>query len=194
MKSFDVQKPSFVRRAYCEKCNSRWMQEMDKAVAPLVCPMIRGAHVTLSKAEQQQVAAWAAKLALVGQSLAGERRAVPDTEYFRFYAERRPLAGYPIVLAHYTDRSVRHSVAMRTILVKDENHEITGSQAVMVTIVIGELIVQSLLVGHKPVLDPVIPRFDYLSTIWPVLGPVSWPPSIGIDDASLRVLSGEDME
>lgn len=52
----------------CDRCNSGWMNDVDTAVYPSVAQMIRGNTVTLDRAGQANIAAWAAKVAVTARS------------------------------------------------------------------------------------------------------------------------------
>jgi hypothetical protein len=162
-----------------------------RAIEPILAPLIHGHDSVLSHDDQLQLAAWSWKVALVGESLRGASKQVPDDEYHRFFLERRPPPGERIDLLHYIGGSFRHGFNWSDLT---ETHAEKGpvTHAVLVTVIIEQLILQT----HVPVtgLVQVLRTIgDDRVSIWPaMLQSVTWPPDLGIDDDALRVVTAEE--
>lgn len=171
------------RRAFCTTCNGGWMQQMDNEIAPVIAPLIKGEPTSLATKDQQAIAAWVTKIALVYEAATGEKRSVPDSEYRRFHLERRPIPMQPIDLSHYVGRGTPHAFGLRTIDLLNERNEFAGVHGRLCTLTIGQLVVQSLLPG---------PDFDHRDVglrpagrvrIWPAdVRNVQWPPTPPLTD------------
>jgi hypothetical protein len=55
-------------RKVCRTCNSGWISRLDDAAKRIATPLIRGAQVDLSTQDQQWLAAWLSKIAMVADS------------------------------------------------------------------------------------------------------------------------------
>ncbi|MFZ0060132.1 MAG: hypothetical protein WAL35_08845, partial [Acidimicrobiales bacterium] len=142
---FETDTASFLRRAYCEKCNGGWMQQLDQDTAPLIQEMVEDHSVTLSPTEQTAIATWATKMALVYESLSGRDKAIPDAKYKWFYENRRPFPSEPVQLAHYMDPE-RHQYVRRPITRRDYvTGDVLGVENVLVTLTIGAYIAFTVL-------------------------------------------------
>jgi len=165
------------RRIYCKPCNEGWMQEMDHAVSRLVGPMIAGHQTSLSEQEQADVAVWVTKTSLVFESLSGRHKVVPDGTYHAFYQYREPIGGEPIHLARYDGPEA--SLYVRRVL---QIHDVVtgrfvGTEGVLVTIIVGQFIMQTTLPAEGRRLRTVAYLGDDRIGIWPPTGMiVQWPP------------------
>lgn len=46
-------------RRVCERCNNRWMSDIEKAAAPILSPLVQGQAVVLSPEDQEVATLWA---------------------------------------------------------------------------------------------------------------------------------------
>jgi hypothetical protein len=76
-------------RQVCGTCNSGWMNDLEKAVRPLLVMLKRWETVLLDATRQGVLSAWAWKTILMLE-LAGGQRLIPADEYERFYQDRSP--------------------------------------------------------------------------------------------------------
>jgi hypothetical protein len=53
----------------CQRCNHGWMAQLEEAAGALLHPLIVGQETTLDQAEQLLAAQWAAKTAMVGETV-----------------------------------------------------------------------------------------------------------------------------
>jgi hypothetical protein len=188
---FETTVPSFARRTYCEICNTGWMIDMDYATEPIIAPMVRGEHGSLSFEDQKQLAAWVTKVALVCESLQGASKRVPDDAYLRFFFERRPRATEPIHLLHYIGGTIHHEFARRELVERD-TQEVPIVHAVLMTLIVGEFVAQMPLSVSGRLAFTSHEGTDRIA-IWPArLQAINWPPSLALNDRDLRVVTTED--
>jgi hypothetical protein len=86
-----------VLRGICEPCNSGWMSRIEETTRPILEPMIKGVGCTLHRTDQETLAVWLTKTALVSAPLftwdypprfkeayrAFYQTRVPNPEYYR---------------------------------------------------------------------------------------------------------------
>jgi hypothetical protein len=79
-------------KAPCADCNDTWMNDMDNALSVLGLQLVKGKPVKLTKAKKTALAAWSVKFALILQLVypRDSRFVIPDADYPRFHADRRP--------------------------------------------------------------------------------------------------------
>lgn len=164
------------RKAYCARCNNGWMQAMDEGVSPLIGPMINGHPTILSVEDKHALATWVTKMSLVFESLYGDR-VVPDSVYRAFHASREPIGAESIHLARYEGpEHIFH--ARRVIRVPDATTgDVVRVEAVLMTIIIGQLITQTTLPAEHRELITVSHAGSDRVAIWPPSADnVTWPP------------------
>ena len=189
--TFGVPRPTLTRKIYCEPCNNNWMQEMDVAITPIVCPLIRGEQHVLSHEDRVSLAAWIAKVALVNESLSGAAKVVPDSEYHRFFHERRPMEAQPIHLANYTGNTFVQTSSSRGLAIVN-GQDGSKAQATLITFVIGSLVARTCIPPIAFGFDRIYTPTDACISIWPVLGAyATWPPPMDLGDAELREFTTE---
>lgn len=162
------------RRAYCQKCNGGWMQQMDFDIVPLIAPMIAGSQTTLSPEDQFKVATWATKLGLVYESLEGP--IVPADVYQWFYDNRSPLPDRPVQLSRYVD--AQPHLHMRKVFAWREGPtlQVVDYEAVVMAVVIGQYVAITVMPVHAR-LQSKLPIGPSRITIWPAsMTDVVWPP------------------
>lgn len=98
-------------RVVCGPCNTGWMSGMEGAIRPLLSPMIRGYETytppktpihtaRLTTAEQEMIAAWAFKTALIIDRVRPSRH-LTDAIASAFHAERKPPTNCMMWLGSY---------------------------------------------------------------------------------------------
>jgi hypothetical protein len=85
---------AYTTRRFCETCNNRWMNELDKAVRPLLAAFAEDEPMALDPASQQLLAFWTTKtlFAFLSRARQGYQFA-PRQLYHELYEQRRPLSG-----------------------------------------------------------------------------------------------------
>lgn len=78
--------------ALCEVCNNRWLSRVENRVKPKLLAWMSGLHGPMAVPDQQLVAFWATKTALMAQlAYAPSRRVIPQ----RFYRELHAARDHP---------------------------------------------------------------------------------------------------
>jgi hypothetical protein len=80
-------------RAFCARCNNGWMSELEVRTARIVRPMLRGkidGPISMRFVDQQTVASWALKTALVLQQLHTNESYIPESFYREFHRIQQP--------------------------------------------------------------------------------------------------------
>jgi hypothetical protein len=152
---------------------------MDKAISPVVEPMIKGLTQVLNPSQTYRLATWLTKLVLVYESLGGDDRIVEQPLYETFWRKQRPFPEDPIQLARFTGTEFRHAYVRCPLTVKNGG-DVAGTEGVLITFAIGQLIAQaSLPVLGRRGLVMASERAERV-TIWPgiPLGTVTWPPLV----------------
>lgn len=187
-------------RAVCKECNETWMSDLEATVKRPLGPMIaHGQAARLAPQAQHDIATWAAKTALMLEYLHPSDRTIPESECHRFYAAKKPPAGYLVWLAHRTvypqdgkgrkmllnsmGQTVPHIHVSPSLADELKAMWYTPGRAVFrVTYAIGRVVFQIL--GHNL---PGHLRADYgpievSHCIWPVQDDVTWPPPVAVEE------------
>ncbi len=200
-----VGKPSNVlhvvlKNAVCTRCNNRWMSGLENAfVRTLGTQLSSPAKKTLDPSQQERVARWAAKTALLMTLWTGEQRPkgaadhyVPDAHLRWLPTHATPPPGTRVwmgILNDPNERIVHHQSAWLAV-------EPTKPVAYLVTFSLGYLLFQvfgTLPVDDRgggttlPILDPPAPFDRALTNIWPGNGQDAvWPTAMAIPAATLN--------
>jgi hypothetical protein len=161
----------------CEDCNNHWMSDMESQTRDIALPLIRGERTTLDLRQQTKLATWCF-LKVITLELGrpeDEQRSYPPFVYEGFHEHMRPPAGCVIAigLRERSDdglfvwwRSGAGEVAVPGL----------GKRASYRTaLTIGHLVIETLGVLSGRV-NPILEDDDRLVRIFPVTGPVAWPP------------------
>lgn len=177
----------------CKACNQGWMSSIEGNAKPLLLAMMKGTRTRLDVAQQETVATWAAKTALVFLYAWNTPRPAPIDERRWLYRQKAPPPNVHVWLAAH-DREVL-AVWSENIRLVDRTPPPREGNAELTTIAINKLVVQILIsrfpVPKGMVSASVVPRTDprnrdFLIELWPSHGvPVSWPPSKAMNFASL---------
>jgi hypothetical protein len=75
----------------CERCNTGWMHALEDHVIPFLRPWMRGERQRLVRSDQEVIAAWALKTAMMLQFTPMYRggQVIPAHQYAELYARRR---------------------------------------------------------------------------------------------------------
>jgi hypothetical protein len=168
--------------AVCTDCNTGWLSRLETAAKPLLTPLITGHKQRLNAEAELIIAAWAFKIAILGEYL-DPSSAVIDREARRWLFDHgEPAAETYVYLGatdarwpgdtHYSDKKMAlHPIAGAV------SEGLVGNVS---TILIKHLALQ---VGWSPLNGA---KFMYqapfdgsLAQIWPILaGSVQWPPGL----------------
>jgi hypothetical protein len=86
----------------CVTCNNRWLGVLENDVRPVLAPLIRGEERALAPGEQQLLATWVVKTALMLDLLSG-KPLIPTGFYHDFRLRRSPHEGQLVWLGAYRD-------------------------------------------------------------------------------------------
>jgi hypothetical protein len=64
-------RPEVTVKTVCQACNSGWMSALESECIPVIGSMLQGLTVPLSQEQQETVADWAVKTAMIMDSLKG---------------------------------------------------------------------------------------------------------------------------
>jgi hypothetical protein len=85
----------------CEDCNTGWMHELEDAARPILLPLMAGRTRGLASSEQEVIAVWAIKTALMCEFTHPRSRGASE-EHFRFiYESLKPTPSSQVWLSHY---------------------------------------------------------------------------------------------
>lgn len=170
-----------VARCVCEDCNSGWMSALENLAAPVLTPLIEGDVVTLGALDQELIALWAMKTAMVLE----EASDASVKRYFTFQ-ERRLFADQgviPDVTQTWIGRKEatnRLTTALgKYMRLPDESPE--SSPGFAPSIFIGQLCIQSISAA-VPIVDSDV-EIEFVATdgwqehtvrIWPVGEDIDW--------------------
>ena len=179
-------------RIACKSCNEGWMNDCALGVQQLLTPMMTGGFPRLLTAgDQEALASWAVKTALVLDHQTPENPIVPVAEYPELFATKRPLSSHIVWIGHTDPRSshlVINSTKGRFPRINAENDPALrerlqasiddGRWLYLFTFSIGFVVLQILGHNmHNPLTistGEIHPRL--MTPFWPVRGDVSWPP------------------
>jgi hypothetical protein len=170
-------------RAFCAGCNNGWMSQLESAAKPRLTAMIEGRTQTLTRADQEVIAAWWVKTALVAGSKFNP--GLTPEFYEQFHRDRAPSATTHVRLAEVAYRE-QHYVDFRPLRVVQEAEQAPLiPNAYSAVLAVGE--VAAFVVGwldRKPSLREALRQFGRgLVLIWPPREhDVVWPPLGGAFD------------
>lgn len=90
-----------VRRT-CEQCNTGWMSDLEHAAKPIIEPMIRAEQTLLGPREQEVVARWATKTAMMLDLVGPGQQEIPPEHLLHLFETGNPPANVRVWLAART--------------------------------------------------------------------------------------------
>jgi hypothetical protein len=173
-------------RRVCTSCNSGWMSDLEGIAIPLVGPMLEGEAVSLTPAQQLDVATWAAKTFMVLEFHGVGSVVATADERALLMSRTRPPANVAIRIARrgwVSEDDVR--VQFRNLLASDDRDEDAAPNLFSTTLVLGELIVQGWGgAAHPPHKMTEMGSVSVEAIVlWPpVPSTVRWPPAVAVTD------------
>ena len=163
---------------FCERhCNNGWMSRLEMAVQPVLTPLLFGLPAVLSVADQELIAKWCTKTALVMEFKNPENREIPDDFLREFGEKQKPLDRVHIYIARYAGNDWATNRA-RMGLDINFNHEPFREHMQLSTFCAWKFVFQAVF------LPPTgISREDsrYAIRIHPSDGePKTWPPELAL--------------
>lgn len=185
--------PTVVVRAVCADCNGHWMAAIEGRARPVLEAMIRGRRVSLDIHQQLDVAAWASK------TIAALEFHEPSTVVTRqedrdlIRRELRPPHHHRVRLAHRSE--VGESLIAKMLVARSATAPDDRPDAFVTTLGIGFLVVQ-VWGGHGSDTGEGLTRTGTSASravmVWPpVMGTVSWPPAMPVEEEDLDAFTRE---
>ncbi len=188
-------------RGICADCNNGWMSRLESAAKPILTPMILGEPVTLSTADQQVVAAWATKTALVLEYSHRDRPIVAPAQLLHFGQTQSPFPDSLVFLAAFDGEGWALNHGRASVPATTRSGEEVPILLIM-TMCVGRLTLQVAASSHvgSTRRSALLQRDDQLFArrIFPASGqPVAWPPPIAMNRAQFyefAMAEGTDAE
>jgi hypothetical protein len=179
-------------RRVCGRCNADWMSDLEHTTRPMLIPLIKGEPIVLDAAQQQDVAFWCVKTALMTVQLHRLLR-VPPEHYHDIY-ERRVRRELPswmqvwigahqeatVAASYWSD----HVTVTLTATTRDtpwicHGYGIGFSVGALVVHVFGHTATPASLT-----LRPTVDLAPCVVSLWPQqTPPCHWPPAYRMNDA-----------
>jgi len=170
----------------CEQCTHGWLQRLDDDVSGFLISMVEGNKTRLSPRQQRSLARWAAKTAVVVESVYDDPVPTPRPalEYLRRVGVH---PGTQVLVGRYngTDRLLAHDRDLFRSTIDDTVRHL--SQA---TLVIGKVLLQVFADPWRQ--SAPQPAEDTTSLLVPLVPSrghkVEWPPDLAVDDTNYRLV------
>lgn len=185
-----VEKPAIV----CARCNNGWMAKLERAVQPILGPMVLGQPVDLDAAALCTLATWATKTALVFELVQRDGSTTASTADRKWFSKnRQPFMGSRIWIARYVGTLGTVVLTRSTLFAYDldDPTPVSKPNGLVVTLAYGEVALRVAMVRSAPTLHTriAVAEQSHMPTIWPVSGSLKWPPRVALDDEGLRNFS-----
>lgn len=168
---------------FCASCNNGWMSALEDVAQRVLTPLILGQSGTIEVEDQALIAMWAQKTALTSMLLSSEEQrssgyGLAPSEYEAFYetsTRMEPLAASRVWAGRYEGGTGFSGVRVTPLAVRIPGiPEPDRPQAYATTIVLGELVLQSVRFT-TPELELDLTTELGMPQIWPSDTPVDWP-------------------
>lgn len=174
---------SSVVREVCATCNNGWMSRIEGRAKQTLIQLIQGQRTKLGEDKRAALATWMVKTSLVFQlAHRPPQEFIPST----VFSELKDTGCVPRPVGVWLGRSEDHQAVARHFASIREFQQAAGSATAadvyVVTIALGSLVVA--LAGEVGALERRVEIgrdwVGFFRRIWPVVGPVAWPPSDGL--------------
>lgn len=174
----------------CKDCNHHWMSDLETQASPMLKPMLKGGTQGLSIEQQVLIAQWATKTAMtLDQTFPVVRERIFTAEQCKQLMERKlPPPGVGVQLGRYVGGGIfldfGHNDLYRTVPPKDPGRDRPDGYRTAMRI--DQLVVEVNVTGDAN-LDLRLVQTDIgnmLLSIWPCVGPLAFPPNIGMSDGT----------
>jgi hypothetical protein len=161
-------------KAFCAECNNGWMNELDRDVAPIRDPIVRGEWTSLPVEAQELLASWICKIAMVADQ-AGKEAGFSQGDREYLYRYRKPPLGFWIWVAGVKRLPDLWDAWSQT-------HKLRSDKAYgcINTFGVNHLVAQTLVPPLREIAKPSRDlNKDLLSRIWPRTPETkAWPPTL----------------
>lgn|GEM_PF-943783 len=184
-------------RDVCEDCNHGWMSDLEAAASHVLRPLILGEPTVINEADAGVVAAWTHKTALVAMLVSSveDREAgygVPESEFRALYDARetmRPLDASQFWIGRWSGAGAAYEQVTPLVVRADELGEQKFPHAYLMTVIVGQLVVQGVRFTTSAVEIMLATRRD-LARLWPATGSTDWPSGKPLDEADVIAFCG----
>jgi hypothetical protein len=173
----------------CQTCNNRWMSGMETTVARIMGPMIEDLSFPLDRQNQQNLAEWAVKGAMVNDTVDAHRRLrfFKEAECHEFRQTRRIPDGTTVFVAQYNGRSLDSHGVDFTLIEPEANTLLVRGH--VYNVMVGHVVLQVLSWHPEPQHENKFlqvrakpgPWKRLATQIWPIAAKsVDWPPPLSL--------------
>lgn len=173
----------------CAECNNGWMSTLEGMARPALVPLMAGRRRRLAPAEQEIIAVWAIKTALMCEFIHPATRGASDL-HFRALAERlKPPPDAHVWLAHYKgpkELDYNHRVLH---LADASDPSRPKRKGFLTAFVINRLVIYVMDAEEGPRLRTDLSAHAEQGAvpIQPIkYGLVDWPPQVALDDEAVE--------
>lgn len=168
-------------KCVCDRCNNRWMSQMENKIKTMLLPMFYGKGTTLDRNGQRKIVAWAIKTSyMLIYAQNAEFSVHPDWRTLMYDGRRIPPTARLWLAAYGGDVMPAQSDVKHVTLTSrevDAQRSISGN---LVTFSVVHLAFQLWLPDHpgpSPMeYDPPLGHTSYMTQIWPCREKlVGWP-------------------
>lgn len=176
-------------KVVCRDCNGGWMSDQEKAIAPILSPILLGEARTFKPPQARRIAKWAFTRALIGAARVPN---MPREPYTQLRETGRPRPRTKVWFGGFaTGPSQVYSTVVPLKLGSAPVHG-EGPNGYMVTFSVGHTLFhvfgnesgRASPHGFKRKIGRA------WTQIWPVWDAVPWPPELFLDEPALDALAG----
>jgi len=187
---------------FCEPCNSGWMSDLEGLTKPLITPFLRDLSVPLNRTNQQNLARWSIKTAIVLERVGSKSRASVFTAADRALIREGGIPSLAFIWIGRHNASNRLFGAARRLVTPElldgapHGEPSPVSEGYVTTLGLGRVVLQVLRVVRNPnssakkaTLQPQPgPWSQSLLQIWPRRrDEVRWPPASSFSDRGVTL-------
>lgn len=182
----------------CASCNNGWMSRLEVAAQRVLTPLILGETGKIAPDDQGTIAMWAQKTALTAMLLSSKEQrdggyGLPRSVYTALYERRvqqEPVEASRYWVGRYEGSAGFSAVHVTPIAIRVSGvEEPDRPQGYVMTLVLGELILQGLLFT-TPALEVDVASDLGMPQLWPSAAPVRWPAGQPCTEASFLQFAG----
>jgi hypothetical protein len=164
--------------AVCHKCNTGWMSRLEAAAKPVLVPMITGRKQSLDRPQQRTIAAWAFKMAVIGEQFVPKTASIPPNHRRWLLDNGEPPEAAKVFIAATDARwpadTHYHEQKLITLAGASLTPVVEGYVA---TVLIRHLAIQvcGSIFEHAE-FTHTAPFDSAVARVWPSVRSVRWPP------------------
>ena len=189
----------------CRSCNNHWMSELQKAVKPILIPLIAGKSISLTPPRQATLAAWRAMTTICAEYFYPKNAAVSVIDRRWLFRTHTAPNSFRIWIGDFERKEWKPYWGHSTLRISPTEHEGTQGWAIhpdgtprsntqTTMFVIGRLYVMVYSCPFPEILNSqtIVRQVDSrLTQIWPPrYSIVLWPPTDTLNDREADRLAG----